>query len=301
MTTPRNDGLDLSNHQAPAEIVWSQVPLYPLMAHKATEGRTFRDRLFVDRWRLFGERGHRWRGAYHWIRSDSPMAAQVANFTATIEAAGWDQLRPGEFIQLDWETTPGIPNVTPAMVDEWLDLCRARWGDRVIVYSSGWVPGFQEWRKANPGVPLWYAAYPATPAQEVSFRGTVERYEATIWQWTSTASVPGIAEGVDANEVLRPDALDRLALLQPVPIPPKPTLPPLVPVADPKENPVATRILFKGWKNQWLVGAGTPLHLTPELAQRYRDVPLVECDPHPQAMKAILHQSGLTEADLVKG
>jgi GH25 family lysozyme M1 (1,4-beta-N-acetylmuramidase) len=220
MAAPRNDGLDISNHQRPEEIVWADVPLYPLMAHKATEGKGYRDPYFVDRFRLFRERGHKYRGAYHWIRSDSPMEAQVANLTATLEAVGTDDLLPGEFVQLDWETTPNIPNVTPAQVDEWLRLFRERWGDRVIVYCAAWVPGFTTWRNANPDVPVWYADY-----RQTAGRVAATSYDATLWQWTSTAQVPGISEGVDANEILRADVLDRIAAVEPTPEPPTPRSP----------------------------------------------------------------------------
>lgn len=218
---PRNDGLDLSNHQRPDEIDWPQVPVYPLMAHKATEGKGYRDPFFVDRWRTFAARGHRYRAAYHWIRSDSPPAAQVANLTATLEATGSDTLRPGEFVQLDWETTPGIVNVTATQVDEWLTLFRARWGDRVCVYSSAWVPGFTAWRAANPDVPVWYADY-----RPEAGRVQANRYGATLWQWTSTLRVPGISEGVDANEILRPDVLDRITEVSVTTFPPATPQPP---------------------------------------------------------------------------
>jgi hypothetical protein len=63
-------------------------------------------------------------------------------------------------------------------------------------------------------------------------------------------------------------------------------------------NPVR-RVRIKGYWNTWLIGAGPALHLAPELYDSYDDIELVVCNPHTQLLDALLHQSGLTEDDLV--
>lgn len=52
--------------------------------------------------------------------------------------------------------------------------------------------------------------------------------------------------------------------------------------------------------NTWLIGAGTPVHLTPTLLDSYQaaGIPMI-VDVHDQLLKSLLFQCGLTDADLV--
>ena len=204
--TPNADGPDISHHNPVAD--WDAVPQYRLFSTKATEGRTFRSPSFDENWEQMRRRGFEFRGCYHWVRSDSPMLEQVANLAHALGDHGG--LQTGEFIQLDWETTPGVPNVTLSQVELWLNLAERRWPGRIIVYASDWVPGFLEWRARHPEYPLWYANY-NTGSKPTGGWAECERFGADVWQWSSSQPVPGIADPtVDMNHVFKWETLERI-------------------------------------------------------------------------------------------
>lgn len=247
MPTPNVDGLDLSHWNVVVDE--DAIPRYRLMSCKATEGRTAVSSKFGYFWDLFKRHDARYRGAYHWVRSDSPMAAQVDHLARTLDKVGG--LKVGDFVQLDWETTPGIANMTVDQIEEWMSLATSRWGDRIIVYGSDWVPNFLAWRKANPTVPIWYANY---NTGDLATGGWAEckKYGATVWQWTSTYKAPGFLwnptnpdDGVDANHIFESATLDRLTLQPTIPPPPPP------PPSDEEED--SMRIKTPG---QWFEKVG---------------------------------------------
>ena len=202
MATPDRDGIDISHWNRIDD--WDAIPDFPLWCMKATEGRSFRSPVFDERWPKARELA-KYNGAYHWLRSDSPVLVQFNNFRKAINDHGGLEL--GDFVMLDWETTPGIKNVTVANVDVWIELCEKEWPGRHIVYCSDWVPGFKTWRAKNPDYPLWYANYNTGPSRTGGAAETDE-YGADVWQWTSTALVPGFQAGIDMNDVLDWSTLD---------------------------------------------------------------------------------------------
>lgn len=201
-SNPDHDGIDVSHWNVITD--WDAIPDYDLWCMKATEGKGFRSPVFNERWPKIRELQVKCRGAYHWIRSDSSMKDQVANLKRAIDDHGG--LQVGEFVMLDWETTPGIANVTVAMVEEWLDLAEKEWPGRIIVYCSDWVPGFKTWRKNNPDYPLWYANY-RLERDDRGGEAESDQWGADVWQWTSSALVPGYKAGIDMNDVLEWDTL----------------------------------------------------------------------------------------------
>lgn len=60
----------------------------------------------------------------------------------------------------------------------------------------------------------------------------------------------------------------------------------------------ARRVRLRGTLDVFLIGAGPPLHLTPELDAAYADVPLVEVAPHAQFATNLWTQTGLAPGDL---
>jgi GH25 family lysozyme M1 (1,4-beta-N-acetylmuramidase) len=206
---PEIHGIDVSHWNPVSDE--AAVPALPVMSMKATEGATFVSRKFRYFWDLFGaKRAQRpvARGAYHWIRSDTSIEAQVNNLAYWVGTAGG--LGPGDFIQLDWETTPNIPFVTLAQVEEWIDRAEALWPGRIIVYASDWVPHFGEWRQRHPDYPLWYANYNTSTRSSGGWVES-EKYDAAIWQWSSTTLVPGFADGIDVNHVFDWDVIERIS------------------------------------------------------------------------------------------
>lgn len=74
------------------------------------------------------------------------------------------------------------------------------------------------------------------------------------------------------------------------------------PAPEPPGGDVSTARMYRDSRywNVWLIGAGTPVHLTETLVADYEaaGVPMI-VDIHDQLLKSLLHQSGLTPADLV--
>lgn len=220
MSTPASDGPDLSHYQWP--VAWAQVPTYPLMSVKLTDGVSYpADKLakHVAMFEVIRQHGTRWCGTYHWLRSSSSAKAQADYYISTL-VNRLGGLQHGELVQLDWETTPNLPVPTSDMAIEWADRVEQVIGRAcVITYSSDWLPDstldadsrreFEEWRQQRPDAPLWFANYSLSNGPQ---GGAAEcaKYDADVWQWTSKASVPGIAGGVDMNAVLVPAVLDRL-------------------------------------------------------------------------------------------
>jgi GH25 family lysozyme M1 (1,4-beta-N-acetylmuramidase) len=212
MMTPSIHGIDVSHWNRPADF--GLIPQYDLISLKASEGRRGRDETFRYRWEQIRNRGTKYRGAYHWIRSDSPISAQVDNVLA---ATG--TLQRGEFIQCDWETTGGIALVTAEQAQEFCDRINT------IMYSSDWLPDstldadsrgeFYEWRDANPDFPYWHANYNTSDRPTGGWAECV-KYSADVWQWSSTTIVPGFAGGIDVNHVFNWAALDLVSDQTPV-------------------------------------------------------------------------------------
>jgi hypothetical protein len=207
MPTPRIDAIDIHDVYQPVTD-WTQATNHRLMSCKITEGRGNPRPGGIEYFKKFREHGVPFRGMYHWIRSDSPVGDQVAALGRGIDALGG--LRPGEFIQLDWETTNGIPNVTVDAVEAWLALVEQRWPGRVVVYASDWVPGFQQWRSKNPTTPLWYANYNTGSSASGGWAESA-KYGAALWQWSSTQRVPGISTNVDVSHVFDWETIKRVA------------------------------------------------------------------------------------------
>jgi len=205
MATPDRDGIDISHWNKITD--WDDIPKFDLWCMKATEGPSFRSPVFDERWPK--ARGvAKYNGAYHWLRSNHSVLSQFNNFRKAINDHGG--LQPGDYVMLDWETTPGIPDLKVSQVDQWIKLVEKEWPGRHIVYCSDWVPGFKTWRKANPDYPLWYANYNTGPSSRGGAAETDE-YGADVWQWTSTALVPGFAAGIDMNDVLDWTTMDRIS------------------------------------------------------------------------------------------
>lgn len=225
MTTPDSDGIDISHWNKITD--WDAIPDFPLWCMKATEGKSFRSPVFDERWPKAREKA-KYNGAYHWLRSDSSVLVQFNNFRKAINDHGG--LKQGDFVMLDWETTPGIKDVTVAYVEQWIKLVEKEWPGRHIVYCSDWVPGFDSWREKNPTYPLWYANYNTGPSSRGGAAETDE-YGADVWQWTSTALVPGFQSGIDMNDVLNWDTLDKIGGYD-TPVEAEPDLPPPAPVSS---------------------------------------------------------------------
>jgi len=266
MPTPNADGPDIARRYQ--TITGPPDPAWRLFTTKWCEGSQSEHlsgawRQHWDVMRAWHSEGLvRWIGGYHWLRSDSTPRAQAEFALRLIDGQGG--LRPGELWQIDWEPTRGIPLITADQVIEYQTILRQELGERDIVYSSDWIgPEFFRWRKARPNDVYWHANYNTGTSSSGGW-AEIERFDADVWQWTSSFRHPSIdngSDGFDMNHVRKTDGLDRISLLTQPPPPP----PPLPTIPDPKNPPmipkgtstmpanivVHTPILAK---RQWMVG-----------------------------------------------
>lgn len=295
MPTPNSDGPDISRYQTrtgPFDTRWR------IGSAKASEGKNYGDRTFLGHYGWFTAGGARWVGGYHWLRSDSSMAAQAANFiTRMNDATGSHSLPVGVMLQTDWETTPIIPLVTSDSVIEFNDRLRQHYGrDCVITYSSDWLPDssldadsrreFDEWRQARPDDPYWHANYnTGTSAQG----GWAEcgKYGADVWQWSSTqrhASIDNGAKGFDMNHIFNPATLDRICGYTDTIAPPEIIQPPKADLMNVIINVAGTDTVLIGQQDgndlifaaEWTGPGGEPLARDRLAFLRGKNAPVVE-------------------------
>jgi hypothetical protein len=223
MPWPVDHGPDIAHYQ---EITGSPVsPAWRLFSHKMSEGAVSGDATFPARWDWMRQQGFRYRGAYHWLRSDSAISAQVKNVVGRLSREGG--LLKGEFIQSDWETTPGIVVNSAVQEREFCDRLEQYYGRAcTITYSSDWIPDspedpdtlseFYNWLNMTQGeAPLWYANYNSNPLNPAGGQQECKRYGADVWQFTSSFRHPSIVSksggGFDMNHVLNWSTLDLIA------------------------------------------------------------------------------------------
>jgi GH25 family lysozyme M1 (1,4-beta-N-acetylmuramidase) len=187
-------GVDVSNHQR--DVNWAFVASagYRWAAAKATEGIGYRDP-FYARNRDGAKANGLVFGAYHWLRPNLDVAAQVGNFiTHTGSADGCD------FVMLDAEEG----GLTGPAISQWCAAVAELTGKPIAIYCGAYTdPKVRpvEWRQYTP----WLAAYPAgyeVHPDPATLKPPVNpapwgRWD--IWQYTSSGRVPGVAGNCDVN------------------------------------------------------------------------------------------------------
>jgi GH25 family lysozyme M1 (1,4-beta-N-acetylmuramidase) len=187
-------GVDVSNHQR--DVNWAFVASagYRWAAAKATEGIGYRDP-FYARNRDGAKANGLVFGAYHWLRPNLDVAAQVGNFiTHTGSADGCD------FVMLDAEEG----GLTGPAISQWCAAVAELTGKPIAIYCGAYTdPKVRpvEWRQYTP----WLAAYPAgyevhpDPATLEPPVNPAPWGRWDIWQYTSSGRVPGVAGNCDVN------------------------------------------------------------------------------------------------------
>jgi GH25 family lysozyme M1 (1,4-beta-N-acetylmuramidase) len=198
-------GIDVSHYNG--SIDWARVAGagYRFVFAKATEGNTLDDAPYGS-YRA-GAAGSKLRfGAYHFARPGGSSTGAI-EVDAVAEADHFLQIaqpHAGDLLPvLDIEVTGGLPPASlTTWVWSWLREIQARLHVKAMIYTS---PHFWETALANTSAfaasgyrVLWIAHYttaaaPTVPAQNWGGYGW------TFWQWTSCASVPGIAGCVDSD------------------------------------------------------------------------------------------------------
>ena len=187
-------GIDISNHQAGADLSRAKAAGCGFIFIKATEGGTYRDPYFAG----FQGQAHALglpSGAYHFARpGNGRTGAQEAQFFLSVAGARLGELPP----VLDLEDTKLTPAATVAWALDYLATVQKATGVRPIVYT------YTAFARAHLGggtglaaYPLWLADYrssttalPPAPAPWGSW---------AAWQHSSSATVPGIPGSCDRN------------------------------------------------------------------------------------------------------
>lgn len=203
------EGIDVASFQHPggAAIDWNAVAASGVRFAiiKATEGpggctgSTYANPWFRGDFTAAGNAGL-YRGAYHFARPQLPLSTAADQAAQFVAVAG--SLRGGRDLPpvLDLEESCGLsPTDLAAWTRTWLSEVARLTGRVPIIYSGPyfWRTAMADttWFSVN-GYRLWLASYAASPG---ALPGGWSAY--TMWQYTSTASVPGIVGNVDKNRL----------------------------------------------------------------------------------------------------
>ena len=192
------DGPDVSSYQHPygAAIKWAAVKRagkeFALV--KATEGTSYRNPWFATDYRRIRQVGMV-RGSYHFARPAYPIGdsavAQARYYVRRLgSSARMSRTLPPA---LDLETTGGLSRgALVTWAQTFLLKVRHLTGRTPMIYT---YPSFWTSALADPVAlaryPLWMASYGSGPGSS-----------ATLWQYTSTASVRGIRGNVDMSRLV---------------------------------------------------------------------------------------------------
>jgi GH25 family lysozyme M1 (1,4-beta-N-acetylmuramidase) len=213
LTVARASGPDVSDFQPNVDWHKAQTAGHDIGIAKASEGLTWRSRLFPRRWAAIADAGLI-RGAYHFARPQPGRSGrdEAQAFLSVVSAAGG--FRPGDLRPiLDIEafgSAPLSPQKTLRFAYDFAVAVKEEVGRLPIIYTGA----FWRDRMANPsnslGCHLWLAAYvrDPTPFIPVAWKAT----SWSMWQHTSKGACPGITTPCDLNVVRAADTLGKLRL-----------------------------------------------------------------------------------------
>ena len=184
-------GIDISNHQAGADLSKAKAAGCSFVFAKAIEGLTYRDDHFAG-FRAQAKALGLPFGAYHFAR---PQAGRTGDQEAAafLAVAGKPDGLPHV---LDLEDSKLSPQATTGWALDWLTTVHKATGVRPIVYTySAFAQGHLYPSTALAAYPLWLANYRTTPPPAPAPWSSW-----LLWQHTSTAKVPGIPGNCDRNQ-----------------------------------------------------------------------------------------------------
>ncbi|MDO4459631.1 MAG: glycoside hydrolase family 25 protein [Clostridia bacterium] len=191
-------GIDVSEHQG--DVDWAQVSAagYKYALIRAgyrgyTRGRTYDDSTFEANMKGATENG---------LKVGIYFFSQAVTVAEAEEEASFILQMIGDYkidypIVFDWENVDDTAARTNGLDGETVTQLAAAFCDKIkkagyntaVYLNKSQMYGFYNLDKLK-GFDLWYAEYQNKPSQY---------YDFTIWQYTSTATVPGIEGTVDVN------------------------------------------------------------------------------------------------------
>ncbi|GLZ75578.1 hypothetical protein Afil01_03850 [Actinorhabdospora filicis] len=201
-TQANPQGVDVSHWQGTVNWTAARNAGIEFAYIKATEGTTYKDPSFNTNYPNAYYAGVI-RGAYHFARPNISSGATQANYFVN-NGGGWsaDNLTLPGALDIEWNpysggtcyglSTTGIRN----WITDFANTYKSRTGRDVVIYTaaSWWNQCTGSWTGRGTTNPLWVAHYttgsPAIPAGWPVY---------TIWQYTSSGSVPGISGNADRN------------------------------------------------------------------------------------------------------
>lgn len=291
----RTDLLDISHHNTISS--WDAIPPLPIV-HKVCEGGRA-DGEFAARMPRIKDRTEEF-GGYVVLWPNRPgkisIADQMAAYIGLMEPF-WDT---GAFTQLDcepWEYLTGRDRVNAAEIVEAHAIHVAAFERPPSVYiNPRQMPGvIEEVRESIPDVVFW------EPHYGDGGHASAIQNRATLHQWTSSFPCPGFAAGIDANEILDHDELDRVCGLSNAPAPTPP--PDMSQEPDAPHDPgLASATLWRhaDYADLFLIGMGPIIRVSEELRDslKTRGVPIVGDDRDDVMLATVLQAAGISRDDL---
>ena len=214
-----NAYVDASTYQPALDVAAYKAAGYSRIAHRATFRDTGTDDRFVGRWPTFTGLT---RQSYHFAyEGDDPTRAMQHHVDVVESVGGWN---PGDEVMLDleWFQVNGSwigldPVHARAYAHAFLDpLAESHPNIRRFIYANSWYVEAAGITAAEfPNVGLIIASYGS------GYRTPAGFSHSCIWQYTSTATVPGFpGEQVDCNTMVCPYGLAHLTYGGDVPLTP---------------------------------------------------------------------------------
>lgn len=183
-------GIDVSHHQG--DIDWAAVRATEKSDHpirfafmKATEGGDYKDRRFVENFRMAGEVGLV-RGAYHFYNPNTDPIRQADFFISQVK------LKRGDLAPvLDIERKPRHKAQLQADLKKFLNRLEQHYGVKPIIYTSYKYKMRYLDAPEFDAYPFWIAHY---YVDALSYQDVWH-----FWQHTDYGTVPGIDTNVDLN------------------------------------------------------------------------------------------------------
>ncbi len=183
-------GVDISHHNNIFDFKKLFAGGWPYAFLKATEGTTFIDPRFNERWAAVKAAGVI-RGAYHFFHANKDPIAQAHHYLQVIGKLGVGDLPAA----LDFEVTDGIGRETQiAQIQTWLDIVEKETGKVPIFYSYVSFIKALSLPQSFTRYPLWLANY------KVSAPHVPGPWKAcTFWQDAEDGASPGAGRHVDTD------------------------------------------------------------------------------------------------------